>query len=235
MMKKAVLLTFANSAIRSTVLAGDHETGKATCFMSASKLLPREIPVVEMPLNVTRARLFGSKGAKGLVDAASGGYLVVERINLFDDETVKKIVSLTEEKKYTLLATANMEDGPLPPGFGEWVDMLVMVQSITDIEERIEILKRLELYRGDMKGFYGMYSASENRLAERLRRARKIVESLELPRETVKRIEAVCKKRKKQDRSRSLGLAAASNAALDGRTWADTRDVEDAVPLVLGG
>ena len=233
MMLKATLVTLANPSIRGLIIAGDRETGKATCLRSATALLPMDVPVVEMPLNVTKARLFGTKGRGGIIEQVSGGYLIVERINLFDDATSEKILSLASEKGYTLLATANMEDGGLPEGLASSSDMVVMVDSIVDIEERIEILKRLEEYRRDMKGFYSLYSGGEDALRNRLLKARDMVHSLELPKETLKSVDTLCKTRKSPGKKESLEMAAASNAALDGRTWADVRDVKDVASLVL--
>ncbi|MCK4718445.1 MAG: hypothetical protein KAT70_07230 [Thermoplasmata archaeon] len=240
-MKKAILLAMANPSIHTVLLMGNRETGKGTTVNSGASLLPADVPFMEMPLNVSRLQLFGGKAKgvlgeiqkKGLVELASGGYLFVERINLFDDGTIGKIMAHTVKSGYTLLGTANLEDGPFPEVFEHNLDLKVEIYSLEDIEERIEILKRLEGYRRDPKGFYQTYNAREEALALKIERARKIVATIEPSKKTRKHVERLCKKAKRPDRIESLMKAANANAALENRTWTDKDDVDEVVKLVL--
>jgi len=241
-LKKAVLLALANPAISSVLLIGDGETGKSTAIQTGKTMIPEEVPFLEMPLNVTKIQLFGGKTkadgkeveVTGLVDQAAGGYLFIGRFNLFDDGTIGKMLASAKKKGFTLLATANLEDGGFPEEFDDELDLRVDVSSLTDIEERIEILKRLEGYRRDPKVFYQTYKGREDNLRKRVEKARKIVKSVEFSKQSQKKITSVCKKLNKTEREEAVMKAMAANAALEGRAWASGEDLTEILPLVCG-
>ncbi|GEM_PF-2095050 len=245
-MKQAVLVVLANPEIRSAVLFGDTNCGKATAMFSARKLLPLDTPFVEMPLSVTGFQLFGGEikrgnrviKSRGLVGEAMGGYLVVERLNLFDDDTITKIVRLAKERGFTILATANREDGDFPPEIWDLFEVAVSVNSVVDIEERIEILKRVEEYRRDPFLFYQKYAAQEERLKDRIASARSIAPRVEFSAASTDHMKKMVSKIKpewdeKADRLvEVLKKISAGVVALDGRTWVEKGDVNEAMKLM---
>ncbi|MCD6461431.1 MAG: hypothetical protein J7L61_01660, partial [Thermoplasmata archaeon] len=172
----------------------------------------------------------GSGKKRGLIKEHSGGYLLAERINLFDDSTILKTLSEAKKAGTTILATGNVEDGELPPEVWETFGLRVRVESIHDIEERIEILRRVEAYKKHPTAFYSDFAAQENRLRERIARGREIVAKIDVPARARQKAEKEGK-RIRADAGRLLS-AAVANAALDGRNWVEAEDVEAVLPLV---
>jgi Mg-chelatase subunit ChlI len=95
--KQALLLAACEPRLGGVLLRGDKGSAKTTLARGLAALLPGDAPFVELPLGATEDRVIGSIDAgellqsgrvvvrAGLLQAADGGVLYVDDINLLPD------------------------------------------------------------------------------------------------------------------------------------------------------
>jgi len=207
------------------------------------------MPFVEIPISATEDKLLGSMrgGAPnpGLLATANGGIAFMERANLFSEGTLGLVLDVRNAGKierngawpaqFTLVATMNEEEGELAKELLGRFSMAIHVSSLGDIEERLEILRRVEAYKGGPREFAGHYAREEAAVRERLVAARKMLDRADVPKKVTGVIEKVCKKVGADGESalRNLREAALASAILDGRSWATVEDVAEVADFVL--
>jgi len=141
----------------------------------------------------------------------------------------------THPADFKIIATMNPEDGELDQEILERFSMVVNVKAIKDIEERIEIVRRVEAYRLDPEDFVQKNRREMEAFCNRVTRARDIVRRADVP----KKVETAIDKTLKQvDQDNdwvtdALTQAALANAAFDDRVWVTVDDVAEVADLVL--
>ncbi len=182
---------------------------------------------------------------------ANRGYLLIARANLLDSELLNRILDISEmgihvsdgkhgqfthPARFNVMATMNPEDGELDQDVLERFSMAVQVQSIKDIEERIEIVRRVEAYRQDPQNFVNRNRREMDAFAARVKRARDLVNRVDMPKKVGDAMNKILG-RVGQDNERArkaLTEAALANAAFNDRVWATLDDVGEVGDMVLG-
>lgn len=236
----------------------DKRSWCADCRSSVTELgsVSKRTPLMEVPLGASETRVFGgfdsqSQLRPGYVGTANRGYLLIARANLMDPRTLGRILDISEARehrsrsehgdfvhpaRFNVIATMNPEDGELDEEMLRRFALCVKVQSIKDIEERIEIVRRVEAYRQDPADFVSRNRREMAAFAQRVTRARDLVGRVEMPRKVRDSMEKVLK-RVGQDQDpvrRAIEEAATANAAFGDRVWATVEDVAEVAELVLG-
>ncbi|MEM8849820.1 MAG: magnesium chelatase ATPase subunit I [Pseudomonadota bacterium] len=162
-------------------------------------LVDRPTPVVDLPLGVTEDRVTGAldieaalaRGEKsfepGLLARANRGYLYIDEINLLEDHVVDLLLdvaqsgenvvereglSIRHPARFVLVGSGNPEEGELRPQLLDRFGLSVEVTSPTDIDQRIDVVKRRDAYDRDRSGFLGAWEATQADLRAQIVAAR---------------------------------------------------------------
>ena len=174
-------------------------------------VLPKEyrsMRVVELPLGVTEDRLVGAldvehaikKGEKrfepGILAEANRNFLYVDEVNLLEDHIVDLLldsaamgrniveregVSYIHPARFMLVGTMNPEEGELRPQLLDRFGLAVVVHSLRDKSQRVEILKRRSAFDLDKDAFLQTWQPEQQRLAEHIVQARTRLETVKTP------------------------------------------------------
>jgi len=93
---------------------------------------------------------------------AQSGENVVEREGL----------SIRHPARFVLVGSGNPEEGELRPQLLDRFGLSVEVRSPTDIEERIEVIRRRDAFDRDADGFLSKWQAEDAKVRDRILRAR---------------------------------------------------------------
>lgn len=156
-------------------------------------------PVVDLPLGVTEDRVTGAldieraltQGEKafqpGLLASANRGYLYIDEVNLLEDHIVDLLLdvaqsgenlvereglSIRHPARFVLVGSGNPEEGELRPQLLDRFGLSVDVRSPTDIEERIEVVKRRDSFEKSPSGFLRRWKKKDAEVRERILAAR---------------------------------------------------------------
>jgi Mg-chelatase subunit ChlI len=205
------------------------------------------MPFVEIPISSTREKLLGNKGSAkpGLLARANRGFAFIERVNLFSEDLLEVVLDSMESRKaesggevwpaaFTLIATMNDDEGELPEEIRKRFTLRATARSLTDIEERIEIVQRVKAYKSGPAEFAG-HNAKESALVrERLAGARKLISRADVPAKVSQAIERLAAKiGAGKAGAASLREAALANAVYDGRSWSSADDLAEVVDFAL--
>lgn len=183
-----------------------------------------ENTLVEVPLGVAEDRLLGSVDAeqvlreaqwqpkKGLLEAANGGVLYVDEVNLLPDSLSDLLLdcsasgtcrlerdglSLRVESRFILLGTMNPEEGELRPQLSDRFAHGVMIHSPADAAQRVEIARRSLEFAEEPDLFVKTWQPQQAALIERIRKARRSLIRTIIPEDTRFRV---------AERAQELGL-----------------------------
>lgn len=165
----------------------------------------RRIPFVDLPVSATEDRVVGTldiekaiqKGERhfdpGVLAAANRGILYVDEVNLLDDHVVDLLldsaamgvnvveregISFSHPARFILVGTMNPEEGDLRPQLLDRFALSVEVKGIHDPADRMLIVERHIGYESDSEGFRASWAGIERELAERITRAREMVDDV---------------------------------------------------------
>ena len=177
------------------------------------------VPVVDLPLGATEDRVVGaldleralSRGEKayepGLLARAHRGYLYVDEINLLEDHLVDLLldvaatgenvveregISVRHPARFVLVGSGNPEEGDLRPQLLDRFGLSVEVMTTTDIDERIEVIRRRDAFDRDPEGFTAKWEAEDAAARRRVERARKRLDTLEVPDDVLRAAAMLC-------------------------------------------
>ena len=172
------------------------------------KRVKRPTPVVDLPLGAGEDRVTGSldieraltRGEKafepGLLARANRGYLYIDEVNLLEDHVVDLLLdvaqsgenvvereglSIRHPARFVLVGSGNPEEGELRPQLLDRFGLSVEVRSPTDIEERIEVIRRRDLFERDHAAFMKKWRAQDTKVRKRILAARAGLGALETP------------------------------------------------------
>ena len=176
-------------------------------------------PVVDLPLGVTEDRVTGAldiekaltRGEKafqaGLLARANRGYLYIDEVNLLEDHIVDLLLdvaqsgenvvereglSIRHPARFVLVGSGNPEEGELRPQLLDRFGLSVEVSSPTDIEERIEVLKRRDAYDRDHAAFMLRWQAEDAAIRDRILTARAALRDMPTPDKTMHAAAELC-------------------------------------------
>ena len=168
-LRLALVLAAVDPRIGGVLLRGDKGSGKTTAARGLAALLPGDAPFVELPLGATEDRVVGSLDVRaalgtgeyafrpGLLQAADGGVLYVDEVNLLADHLVdllldaaatgvvrveRDAVSETRPARFVLVGSMNPEEGELRPQLLDRFGLSVAVGAPADPADRAEAVRR---------------------------------------------------------------------------------------------
>lgn len=186
---------------------------------SAHKIKKIPIPVVDLPLGATEDRVLGalnleralSHGEKcfepGLLAQANRGYLYVDEVNLLEDHIVDLLLdvaasgenvverdglSVRHPARVVLVGSGNPEEGELRPQLLDRFGLSVEVRTPTDVSTWVEIVKRRDAFERDPAGFTAQWQKQEDQTRKKIVKARKAVETVEVPDAILARAAELC-------------------------------------------
>ncbi|MEM9585131.1 MAG: magnesium chelatase ATPase subunit I [Pseudomonadota bacterium] len=219
-------------------------------------------PVVDLPLGASEDRVTGAldiekaltNGEKafqpGLLAQANRGYLYIDEVNLLEDHIVDLLLdvaqsgenvvereglSIRHAARFVLVGSGNPEEGELRPQLLDRFGLSVDVSSPTDIEERIEVIKRRDAYENQHAAFMLRWQAEDAALRDQILSARKALKQLDTPDTALRDVAELCLKLGSDGLRGELILlkAARAYAALRDDTALSRKHIRDVAGLVL--
>jgi magnesium chelatase subunit I len=162
----------------------------------------RPTPVIDLPLGVTEDRVTGAldieraltRGEKafqpGLLAQANRGYLYIDEVNLLEDHIVDLLLdvaqsgenlvereglSIRHPARFVLVGSGNPEEGELRPQLLDRFGLSVEVRSPSDIEERIEVIRRRDAFDRDTTKFMRKWGREDAAVRARIMQARAVL------------------------------------------------------------
>ena len=226
--------------------------------LSTGKALARAkgpVSVVELPLGATEDRVCGTldieralvEGVKafepGLLARANRGFLYIDEVNLLEDHLVDVLldsaasgrnvveregISVTHPARFVLVGSGNPEEGDLRPQLLDRFGLFTQITTITDLDQRVEIVERRERFERDSQSFRADAAPEQDRLRQRLVRARKTLPRVRLDRPVLRQVAELCMHLRIDGHRGELTIARASRAlaAFEGRTAVGACDIK---------
>jgi len=162
----------------------------------------KKVPIVNLPLGVTEDRVTGAidleeaikQGKKrlqrGLLAEAHRGILYIDEVNLLNDHIVDIIldasamgmniveregISLAHPSEFILVGTMNPEEGELRPQLLDRFGLCVEVETPSEVELRLNVLKLRERFDNNADIFIHTYRTEQKQLMQKIAKARKLL------------------------------------------------------------
>jgi len=231
-------------------------------FAAGATTETRSVRLVELPVGATEDRVLGSLHLEkalsegittyepGLLARAHRGILYVDEVNLLHDHLVDLLldaaamgrstverdgVSIEHAAQFVLVGTMNPEEGELRPQLLDRFGLTVDVRAPRDPKTRAEIVRRRLAYEADPDAFAARFADDEADFTDRIVRAQKLVEQVELTDDVLTTIAELCAAFDVDGMRADIvtARAAAAHAAWNGRTDVTTEDIRVAARLAL--
>ncbi|NJN15739.1 MAG: magnesium chelatase ATPase subunit I [Oscillochloris sp.] len=217
------------------------------------------VPVVDLPLGATEDRVCGTLDieralttgiqafAPGLLARANRGFLYIDEVNLLEDHLVDVLldvaasgvnvveregVSVRHPARFVLVGSGNPEEGDLRPQLLDRFGLHARITTITDVAERVEIVKRRRDYDNDPFAFAERWEKETAKLQRKIKAAQKRLPNVELDDSVLFKIAELCVKLEIDGHRGELTLSrtATALAALEGH---DTVRIEDVKRIAI--
>ncbi|MEI6180752.1 MAG: ATP-binding protein, partial [Chloroflexales bacterium] len=166
------------------------------------------VPVVDLPLGATEDRVCGTLDieraltqgvqafAPGLLARANRGFLYIDEVNLLEDHLVDVLldvaasgvnvveregISIRHPARFVLVGSGNPEEGDLRPQLLDRFGLHARIVTITNVDERVEIVKRRRAYDSDPHAFAALWEKETAKLQRKIRAAQKRLPEVTLP------------------------------------------------------
>jgi len=225
-----------------------------------TQLVP--VPVVDLPLGATEDRVVGaldleralSQGVKafepGLLARANRGFLYIDECNLLEDHLVDLLLdvaasgenvvereglSVRHPARFVLIGTGNPEEGELRPQLLDRFGLSVEVKTPSDLEMRVEVVKRRDLFERDPTGFMQTWETADGELRRKMVHAKNRLSAVEIPDAARQRAAQLCMSLGTDGLRGELTLirAARALAALDRKARVDDTHLRRVASLAL--
>jgi magnesium chelatase subunit I len=212
------------------------------------------VPVVDLPLGATEDRVCGTidieaalaRGEKrfepGLLARANRGFLYIDEVNLLDDHLVDVLldvaasgtnvveregISIKHPARFVLVGSGNPEEGELRPQLLDRFGLSVRITTITDVAERVEIVKRRRAFDNAAEDFAASWAKTQNALRRRIQKAQSLICNIEVPDDALVYAASLCAKLGIDGHRGELTLirAASAHAAYHGRAAVTVDDI----------
>jgi magnesium chelatase subunit I len=220
------------------------------------------VPVVDLPLGATEDRVCGTLDieraltqgvqsfAPGLLAKANRGFLYIDEVNLLEDHLVDVLldvaasgvnvveregISIRHPARFVLVGSGNPEEGDLRPQLLDRFGLHARITTITDVAERVEIVKRRSAYDADPQAFAASWEKAQLKLQRQIKSAQKRLPEVQLPDAVLYQIAELCVKLAIDGHRGELTLSrtATALAALEGRAEVTNADVRRIAVLAL--
>ncbi|MEM0936409.1 MAG: magnesium chelatase ATPase subunit I [Pseudomonadota bacterium] len=185
----------------------------------AHGIVRKATPVVDLPLGVTEDRVVGAldiekalaRGEKafepGLLARANRGYLYIDEVNLLEDHIVDLLLdvaqsgenvvereglSIRHAARFVLVGSGNPEEGELRPQLLDRFGLSVEVASPTDIDQRIEVIRRRDAYETEPATFLETWGREDADLRQRIVAGKARVGAIDVPETTLRACAELC-------------------------------------------
>lgn len=219
-------------------------------------------PVVELPLNATEDAVVGrinvrklmETGEKvyepGLLAAANRGILFIDDVNLLDDTIVDVLLDvssqgmniveregarITHPSNFILVGTMNPDEGELRPQFNDRFGLVIDMETLTDIEHRVEIIKRNTAFRENPRRFRERFEQETRNIKLQVEKAKMLYPKVVMPTKLYDTIAEICNEFKAVGHRAEIFIeqVARTNAAYEGKNRVIVDDIIEAADLVL--
>ncbi len=220
------------------------------------------VPVVDLPLGATEDRVVGAldleraltKGEKafepGLLARAHRGFLYVDEINLLEDHLVDLLldvaatgenvveregISVRHPARFVLVGSGNPEEGDLRPQLLDRFGLSVEVTTVSDVAQRIEVVRRRDAFDRDPQGFLAAWADADAKVRKQVERGRAKINSVTVPDAILAKAAELCSKLGTDGLRGELSLLRASRAlaALDGKKETTLAHLREIAPSAL--
>jgi len=179
----------------------------------------RATPVIDLPLGATEDRVVGAldieraltRGEKsfepGLLARAHRGYLYIDEVNLLEDHIVDLLLdvaqsgenvvereglSIRHPARFVLVGSGNPEEGELRPQLLDRFGLSVEVRSPTDIEERIEVIRRRDAFESDKAAFLAHWQAQDAVIRDQILAGRTLLQEMQTGDDVLRSAATLC-------------------------------------------
>jgi magnesium chelatase subunit I len=220
------------------------------------------VPVVDLPLGATEDRVCGTLDieraltqgvqafAPGLLARANRGFLYIDEVNLLEDHLVDVLldvaasgvnvveregVSVRHPARFVLVGSGNPEEGDLRPQLLDRFGLHARIVTITDVAERVEIVKRRRAFDADPYAFAAAWEKDTAKIQRKIKQAQKRLPDVQLPDPVLYKIAELCVKLEIDGHRGELTLSrtATSLAAFEGHDEVRLEDVRRIATLAL--
>ena len=175
--RQALILTLLRRQGASLLLSGTSGSGKSMLLSCVAAMYPEEVSY--LPLSLSPEMLYpsytlGAEGGlrwrSGLLERLEGRILLVEQLPLHSRELLSQLLAyqeqLPEERRCTLIATTNPEEGAVASALLDKFDLFVELQPTEDLALRKRILSEglREPEAGEDATFLSLLEAARERL-----------------------------------------------------------------------
>jgi len=177
------------------------------------------VPVVDLPLGATEDRVVGAldlekalvHGEKhfepGLLARANRGFLYVDEVNLLEDHLVDLLIdvaasgenvvereglSVQHPAKFVLVGSGNPEEGELRPQLLDRFGLSVEVKTPTEIEQRMDIVRRRDAFERDPDRFMAQWKRQQGKVRSGITAARKLLPEVEVGEHLLRHAAEIC-------------------------------------------
>ncbi|MGF7117861.1 magnesium chelatase subunit D [Methanobacterium oryzae] len=233
------------------------------CKSEDMKIEEQKMRVVELPLGSTEDRVIGSinieralkEGIKalepGILAEANRNILYIDEINLLDDNLVDVLldaaaygmnvveregISIAHPSRFILVGTMNPAEGELRPQLSDRIGLHIIVHSIMDIKDRVEIMARREEFEKNPAEFINKFKAEQKEILENILIARKLLKEVRISEDIMKAIAHVCVNMGVDGHRADIAIlkTAKTIAAYNSHIEVNYNYLEEAMLLVLG-
>lgn len=175
--RQALILTLLRRQGASLLLSGTSGSGKSMLLSCVAAMYPDEVSY--LPLSLSPEMLYpsytlGAEGGlrwrSGLLERLEGRILLVEQLPLHSRELLSQLLAyqeqLPEERRCTLIATTNPEEGAVASALLDKFDLFVELHPTEDLALRKRILSEAlrEPKAGEDATFLSLLEAARERL-----------------------------------------------------------------------
>lgn len=175
--RQALILTLLRRQGASLLLSGTSGSGKSMLLSCVAAMYPDEVSY--LPLSLSPEMLYpsytlsaegGLRWRSGLLERLEGRILLVEQLPLHSRELLSQLLAyqeqLPEERRCTLIATTNPEEGAVASALLDKFDLFVELQPTEDLVLRKRILSEAlrEPKEGEDVTFLSLLEAARERL-----------------------------------------------------------------------
>jgi magnesium chelatase subunit I len=222
----------------------------------------RAVPVVDLPLGATEDRVVGAldlekalsqgikKFAPGLLAQANRGFLYIDEVNLLEDHIVDLLIdvaasgenlvereglSVRHPARFVLVGSGNPEEGELRPQLLDRFGLSVEVRTPQDLDLRVQVVRRRDAFERNPQAFRSEWEAANAKLRQRIVRARKHINDIQVDDELLLLCATLCHKLGTDGLRAELTLLRATRAyaALQGDTSTHRGHLRAIAPLAL--
>ncbi|MCJ7770242.1 ATP-binding protein [Candidatus Bathyarchaeota archaeon] len=223
----------------------------------------KRMRVMTLPIGASEDRVIGSldvekailEGTKilqpGLLAEANQSILYIDEVNLLPDHIVDMIldasasgwntieregISVSHPSRFILVGTMNPEEGELRPQILDRFGLHAKADSLSNLKERIEVIRRNEDFSGDPESFRSKYEPEQEELRRRIISARELLPKVSVSESIMESVAKICTSLKVDGYRPDIVIirAAKALAAFNGRNVVQADDVIMSSEFALG-